>query len=220
METLCKLKDIKDVLNEKGYFCLGHGTGRSKNSKEVVKSIFENGLRTKDNSLFYTSIGLDTSDFDNLETKLNNWEHCESKKIILIRIPIEFINVIGDTADLNGERYGAFMIQKDESGKIRNYVDPKFIVGCYDASTHKFECNDKFERVLKKESLEILQKQYRESLEKTKARIQRIDEMTNNMIENQSIKDETNSIYDTSLLDNFDFDDEIEWDMPSNGPKL
>ena len=44
--------------------------------------------------------------------------------------------------------------------------------------------------------------------------------MTNNMIENQSIKDETNSIYDTSLLDNFDFDDEIEWDMPSNGPKL
>ena len=220
METICKLKDVMDVLNQKGYFCLGHGTGRSNDSKEVVKSIFENGLRTKDNSLFYTSIGLDTSDFDNLETKLNNWEHCESKKIILIRIPIEFINVIGDTADLNGERYGAFMIKKDESGKIRNYVDPKFIVGCYDANTQEFECNDKFERVLRKETLETLQKQYKEALEKTKDRLQRIDEMANNMIGNQPIKAEVNPIYDTSLLDNFDFDDEIEWDMPSTGPKL
>ena len=34
--------------------------------------------------------------------------------------------------------------------------------------------------------------------------------MTNNMIENQSIKDEVNPIYDKSLLDNFDFDDEID----------
>lgn len=219
METMCKLKDVMDVLNEKGYFCLGHGTGRSNDSKEVVKSIFENGLRTKDNSLYYTSIGLDTGDFDNLETKLNNWKHCESKKIILIRIPIEFINVIGDTADLNGERYGAFMIEKAENGKIRNYVDSKFIVGCYDSVTHEFEYNDKFERVLRKETLETLGKQYKEALEKTKARLQRI-EMTNNMIENQSIKDEVNPIYDKSLLDNFDFDDEIEWDMPSTGPKL
>ena len=60
---------------------------------------------------------------------------------------------------------------------------------------------------------------YKEALEKTKARLQRI-EMTNNMIENQSIKDKVNPIYDKSLLDNFDFDDEIEWDMPSAGPKL
>ena len=131
----------------------------------------------------------------------------------------EFINVIGDTADLNGERYGAFMIEKAENGKIRNYVDSKFIVGCYDSVTHEFECNDKFERVLRKETLETLRKQYKEALEKTKARLQRI-EMTNNMIENQSIKDEVNPIYDKSLLDNFDFDDEIEWDMPSTGPKL
>ena len=111
------------------------------------------------------------------------------------------------------------MIEKAENGKIRNYVDSKFIVGCYDSVTHEFECNDKFERVLRKETLETLRKQYKEALEKTKARLQRI-EMTNNMIENQSIKDEVNPIYDKSLLDNFDFDDEIEWDMPSTGPKL
>ena len=34
------------------------------------------------------------------------------------------------------------------------------------------------------------------------------------------IIDEVNPIYDKSLLDNFDFDDETEWDMPSIGPKL
>ena len=93
-------------------------------------------------------------------------------------------------------------------------------MGCYDANTQEFECNDKFERVLRKETLETLQKQYKEALEKTKDRLQRIDAMANNMIGNQPIKVEVNPIYDTSLLDNFDFDDEIEWDMPSTGPKL
>ena len=136
METLCTLSDIKDILNEERYFCLGHGTGRSGDKEEIVKSIFKTGLRTKDNSLFYTSIGLDTGDIEKLETKLNNWEHCESKKIILMRIPIKYINALGDTSDLDGERYGAFMLKREESGKIVNYVDPKLIIGFYYANNH------------------------------------------------------------------------------------
>lgn len=220
METLCTLSEIKDILNEEGYFCLGHGTGRGGNSEEVVKSIFKTGLRTKDNSLFYTSIGLDTGDIEKLETKLNNWEHCESKKIILIRIPIKYINALGDTSDLDGERYGAFMLKREESGKIVNYVDPKFIIGCYDANNHEFESNDKFEKSLSKESIETLEKQYGEALEKTKTRLERlsmITELEGNINQKENAQVIPN---DESVPENFDFDDEIEWDMPSEGQKL
>ena len=220
METLCTLNDIKDALNEEGYFCLGHGTGRSGDKEEIVKSIFKTGLRTKDNSLFYTSIGLDTSNIEKLETKLNNWEHLESKKIILIRRPIKYINVLGDSADLDGERYGAFMLEREESGKRVNYVDPKFIAGCYDTSVHEFESNDKFEKTLSRDSIETLEKQYRVTLEKTNARLERLNmitELGSNVNQKESVPEIT---YDKTLPENFDFDDEIEWDMPSEGPKL
>ena len=220
METLCTLNDIKDILNKDGYFCLGHGTGRSGDKAEIVKSIFKTGLRTKDNSLFYTSIGLDTSNIEKLETKLNNWEHCESKKIILIRIPIKYINVLGDTSDLDGERYGAFMLKREESGKMVNYVDPKFIVGCYDANTHEFESNEKFEKSLSRETMETLEKQYRLALEKTKTRLERLNMITklgSNVNQKENVPEIT---YDKTIPENFDFDEEIEWDMPSEGPKL
>ena len=220
METLCTLSDIKDILNEERYFCLGHGTGRSGDKEEIVKSIFKTGLRTKDNSLFYTSIGLDTGDIEKLETKLNNWEHCESKKIILIRIPIKYINALGDTSDLDGERYGAFMLKREESGKMVNYVDPKFIIGCYDANNHEFESNDKFEKSLSKESIETLEKQYGEALEKTKTRLERLSMITklgSNVNQKENVPEIT---YDKTLPENFDFDDETEWDMPSEGQKL
>lgn len=220
METLCSLSDIKDILNEERYFCLGHGTGRSGDKEEIVKSIFKTGLRTKDNSLFYTSIGLDTGDIEKLETKLNNWEHCESKKIILMRIPVKYINALGDTSDLDGERYGAFMLKREESGKIVNYVDPKFIIGCYDANNHEFESNDKFEKTLSKESIKTLEKQYGEALEKTKTRLERLSMITE--LEGNINQKENAQVIpsDKRFPENFDFDDEIEWDMPSEGQKL
>lgn len=220
METLCSLSDIKDILNEERYFCLGHGTGRSGDKEEIVKSIFKTGLRTKDNSLFYTSIGLDTGDIEKLETKLNNWEHCESKKIILMRIPVKYINALGDTSDLDGERYRAFMLKREESGKIVNYVDPKFIIGCYDANNHEFESNDKFEKTLSKESIKTLEKQYGEALEKTKTRLERLSMITE--LEGNINQKENAQVIpsDKRFPENFDFDDEIEWDMPSEGQKL
>lgn len=58
------LESIKNDLQNPDYVILGHGTGRSRNSDEIVQSIFTNGLRTKDNSLYYTTIGLDTSDLE------------------------------------------------------------------------------------------------------------------------------------------------------------
>ena len=194
MSKICRLEDIKELLNKDGYFVLGHGTGRAGNSNETIKSIFQNGLRTKDNSLYYTTIGLDASDINALKTKLCNWYHCDSKKVILIRIPIKYINVIGASGDLDGEKYGAFMIKHKESGRIINYLDPKFIVGCFDAENQYFEMNELFE----------------ETLEKTEKRIKRLQQSMEHKTNDLSIS----SIYDTQLPDNFDFDDEIEWDTP------
>lgn len=208
MSRNCRLEDIEGLLNEDGYFVLGHGTGRTTNSDDIVQSIFKNGLRTKDNSLYYTTIGLDTKDINALKTKLCNWYHCNSKKIILIRIPIKYINVIGSSADLDGEKYGAFMVKHEEGGRLINYLDPKFIVGCFDAENQYFEMNESFEEILTESSIDKLIKQYKESLEKTENRIKRLQ---------QNLESETNdfsvsTMYDTQLPDNFDFDDEIEWD--------
>lgn len=210
MSKICRLEDIKELLNKDGYFVLGHGTGRAGNSNETIKSIFQNGLRTKDNSLYYTTIGLDASDINALKTKLCNWYHCDSKKVILIRIPIKYINVIGASGDLDGEKYGAFMIKHKESGRIINYLDPKFIVGCFDAENQYFEMNELFEETLTESSINKLIKQYKETLEKTEKRIKRLQQSMEHKTNDLSIS----SIYDTQLPDNFDFDDEIEWDTP------
>lgn len=59
-ETYVTLEQLEPLLSESGYMCFGHGTGRKGNSDEVVDSIFSEGLRTKNNSLYYTTIGLST----------------------------------------------------------------------------------------------------------------------------------------------------------------
>ncbi len=148
-ENYVTLEQLKSLLFESGYMCYGHGIGRMGNSDEIVGSIFSEGLRTKDNSLYFTTVGLSTPtpelkeqykesglpepSIENLKEKFNNWQHLDSKKIIIARIPIEYINTMGDYCDRDGEMFGAFYIQKVQPNrKIINYLDPKFIVGCFD----------------------------------------------------------------------------------------
>ncbi len=59
-EKYVTLEQLESLLSQDGYMCYGHGTGRSSNSFEIVDQIFKKGLRTKDNSLYYTTIGLST----------------------------------------------------------------------------------------------------------------------------------------------------------------
>ena len=51
-DTYVKLEQLESMFSEPGYTYLGHGTGRSGNNDQVIDSIFENGLRTKDNCSF------------------------------------------------------------------------------------------------------------------------------------------------------------------------
>ena len=59
MNSECNIQALESILKDDKFLVLGHGTGRKGAGADVVKSIFENGLRTKDNSLYYTTIGLD-----------------------------------------------------------------------------------------------------------------------------------------------------------------
>jgi len=225
-DTYVSLEQLAPILSETGYICLGHGTGRSGNSNEVVDSIFDSGLRTKDNSLYYTTIVLSTPTpelkqqytemgipeptIDGLKNQFNNWEHQESKKIIIARIPTEYINQMGDRSDRDGEMYGAFYTQRTRpDGKITNYLDPKFIIGCFDAEKQAVRLNKSFEKTLTPETIEKLKEGYKKALEKTKARLQSYDKA---MIISNPQEQATTSEVDDKYMESFDFDEEIEWE--------
>ena len=229
-DTYVTLEQLEPLLSESGYSYFGHGTGRKGNSDEPVNSIFKEGLRTKDNTLYYTAVGLDvpTPEYiqkcqelgmaiptiDGLKQKLNNWGHEDSKKIIIIRLPDEFINYAGEHSDLDGEMYGAFYNEhRQENGKVNYYLDSKFIVGCYDVDKQAVRLNKDFERTLTPETLEQLKEKYKKTVEKTNARKERqtmgITQEEINLAQQQNQEPVVN--YNTDLYDNFDSDDDIDW---------
>lgn len=236
-DTYVSLEQLAPLLSESGYMCYGHGTGRTGNSDEVVDSIFNKGLRTKDNSMYFTTIGLSTPtpelieqykelglpepSIENLKKQFNNWQHQNSKKIIIARIPTEYINQMGDRSDGDGEMFGAFYIQEmQENGKSTNYLNPKFIVGCFDVEKQAVRLNKNFERTLSPETIEKLKAGYKIALEKTKARIDSSSLYVNpnpNIQEEQSVVQSQPSTTSFDSFD-FDFDENIEWeDMASIG---
>lgn len=233
-EAYVTLEELTPILSESGYLCVGHGTGRSGNSDEVVDSIFQNGLRTKDNSLYFTSIVLSTPTpelikqyeengmprptIEGLQQQLNNWQHQDSKKVIIARIPMEYINMIGDRSDLDGEMYGAFMITRlQEDGTPRYYLDSKFILGSYDVDTQTVKLNKSFERTLSERTKRQLQDGYAKAVAKTKKRNEVNILFPNVAPTSENIQLQKETTFD---LPDFDFDDEINWEIAeSNKPK-
>ena len=215
------LEALAPLLSESGYLCLGHGTGRLGGYDNVVDSIFEDGLRTKDNSLYLTTIGLSTPTpeikeqakdlglseptIDSLKITFNNWPHQNSKQIIIARIPIKYINMMGDTGALDGERYGAFMrTRTSETGKVTNYLDPKFILGCFDVEKQMVRLNPHFEKQLSPETIAALSSKHIEMLEKTKDRVKRTMEASafqNSFSQDFIVTDDT---FDSSDWDSFE----------------
>ena len=233
-DTYVKLEQLESMFSEPGYTYLGHGTGRSGNNDQVIDSIFENGLRTKDNSLYYTSIGLSVPSpeikesyreagipeptIDALKESFNNWQHQDSKKVIIMRLPTEYINMLGNRSDLDGEMFGAFYNElKQNDGKSINYLDPKFIVGCFDVDKQAVRLNHGFEKNLSPESIEKLKEGYNKAVSKTEARLKR-EEQDDLLRKNQLGEmmqefdnQQTNEISDSYGLSDFDWDDNIEW---------
>lgn len=231
---------LESILTEDGYIYLGHGTGRNGNSNDLVNTIFKEGLRTKDNSLYYTTLGLsvpsqklisqyqelgiDVPTMQTLQEQLNNWSHLDSKKIILMKIPIEYINELADSGDLGGERYGAFMLQKtDENGKVTNYLDPKFIIGCYDVETETVILNKSFEKELSPATKNELEEKVTDLRNKVRERNNTFDILANEEVIEQeqydgpvdewgfpilgSLNEKESLTFDNSL-------DDFDWGLP------
>ena len=226
-DTYVSLEKLESLFSESGYAFFGHGTGRRDNSDEVVDSIFSEGLRTKDNSLYFTAVGLSTPTpeikeankklgikeptMEGLKDQLNNWHHLDSKKIIIARLPIEYINNTGDHSDLDGEQFGAFYIQEIQpNGKATNYLDPKFIVGCYDAEKQSVRLNKNFERTLNESTIIKLREGYKKALEKTKNRLSKtaLPFINNN---NTKVESMPTATLDFDTIDSFDFPD-LDWE--------
>ena len=224
-----KIEELEKLFSDTGYICLGHGIGRSGDSDDIVNMIFNNGLRTKDNSLYFTTVvlstptpelkqqyndlGLPLPSMESLKNQLNNWQHLDSKKIIIARIPTKYINTNGDRSDKDGEMYGAFMTEELSSeGKVTYYLDPKFIVGCFDVEKQEIELNSKFEPDLLPSSIARLESRYKRVLEKTRERLKKLEETIIFQQETLQPAQENIEYYQYSTDD--DFFDDIEWDTP------
>lgn len=232
-----KIEELKKIFSDTGYICLGHGIGRRGDSSNIVNMIFNNGLRTKNNSLYFTTVvlssptpeikqqyhdlGLPLPSIESLKNQLNNWQHLSSKKIIIARIPTKYININGDRSDRDGEMYGAFMTEKlSREGKVTYYLDPKFIIGCFDVEKQETELNNKFEPDLLPSSIAQLESRYKRVLEKTRERLKQLEETI--FFQQEILQPVNESVEYPQCSNPHDFFDEVEWDIPKeqNGKSM
>lgn len=236
-EKYVALEQLEPLLSESGYMCLGHGTSRSGDSDEIVDSIFKEGLRTKDNSLYYTTVilstptpefkkmhqesGLPEPSIDQLKEQFHHWKHLDSKKIIIARIPKAYINEMGDISDLDGERYGAFYTEKQMPNKVVYYLNPKFIVGCYDVEKQMVKLNPRFEKEFTQETIVAMAAGHKKALEKLQKRLDRVampfatHKQDSNLTQ---IATQTGPTFDNFDADDIDWDAlDFDWDDPGVG---
>jgi hypothetical protein len=212
------LEQLKNVLTEEGFTIFGHGTGG--NNIEVVNSIFKNGLRASHTSIFYTSIGLEVDkDLKKFKAKLDNWQHLDSENIILMKLPNQYFNILGDSMDLDCERTGAFVNQRvDEKGNITYYLDPKFILGSYNRNTGQVTINPSFEFQLTEQSIQQMTEKLSKIKEKVKRKNEGLFQQVNDLSEiyqtttenSMPSYDYNNSEFDiNSTFDSLNWDDEF-----------
>lgn len=231
------LEQLEPLLSENGFEVLGHGTGRRGESEEIVNSIFEEGLRVKGNCLPQTTIrlsvpsqeiidankqfGVSEPTMEELKESLDHWPHLDSSNIIIARVPREYINTSADIGDLGGQRYRAFYTKKDEgNGKDRYYLDPAFIIGCYDREKGQVLLNSKFEREYSPERIAKMIEGKKEALEEIKARAEFLKNNPLGIDYSQSIEEEPQeNISDDAWVN--DWGDEFPpLDDVKQGPKM
>lgn len=164
-------KEIENKFANEGNQYYAHGIGAY--DKNVIKSIFENGLRCSHNELYWTVLefgkGSDSL-FREKEALMNNWEHKGSKHIMIASLPEVFHLLDVKGTALFQKRHAAFYnnISPEEASKLGIspglYLKPEFIMGMYDAEKKDFVVNDRYYENLPEEEqrkiLEDVKKQY------------------------------------------------------------
>ena len=148
-------KRIEDYFSNSNNIYHGHGIGNVKKgetlSEEIMKSIFENGLRTNNAQMFWTTKGLGKGSetlFDEQIENFENWGH-SSTKIIIVSLPEEYYIFNRNLANesISPAAFYKFMTE-EEATKLGlsqgAYVMPEFVVGMYDSVTRSFIENDMY----------------------------------------------------------------------------
>lgn len=155
--------EIRNKFKNSSNCYYGHGIGAYDEKK--MKSIFDNGLRCSHEQLYFTTIALGLGSenlFDENSDLLNNWEHKDSRQIIIASVPIKY-NLLDITGtDLYGMGQAAFYneISQDEAQKLNiapgYYLRPEFVLGMYDADKKEFVSNDNYYENLKQSEQDLL----------------------------------------------------------------
>lgn len=143
--------EIKKAFSDSSVYYFGHGTT---GDETVLKSILQNGLKTVNpeeiRAYSNTLRGLDSTTvflgsgnnqlFEQEKENLNNWPHKDSKNIVIISLPKEYVLRITEIGTL-ADQYKPFYIGSEKQGfNLR----PEFIKGIYNAETHSFTENANF----------------------------------------------------------------------------
>lgn len=155
--------DIKDNFTNESNEYRGHGIGSY--SEEKIKSIFNNGLRCSHNALDFTTLPLGQGSetlFEENKPLMDNWQHKNSKQIIIVSVPIKYkiLDIMG--TGLYKQEHAAFYntISREEADKLQvatgRYVKPEFVMGMYNAETEQFISNDKYYENLPENEQEII----------------------------------------------------------------
>ena len=162
------LEDLKKILNnnENGYY--GHGTN---GDKDVIDSIFKNGLRCSHGSMYFTTcvFGRPEDIDESIYEKLNNWPHLEADKVVIVSLPIKY-NILespGMKTYHQGSYAFCYDVEGDENLAPGKYVMPEFVVGCYNAQTKEFERNSRYYELLPQEEQDKVFEQVKKNYAKT-----------------------------------------------------
>jgi len=164
------LEDLKKILNNNENCYYGHGTN---GGKAVIDSIFKNGLRCSNNSLYFTScvFGRPEDIDESIYEQLNNWPHLEAEKVVIVSLPVHFHILETPGLGTPKQAYDAFCYRVTDNEIVSQgkYVMPEFIVGCYNAQTKEFERNSRYYELLSSEEqtkvIEQIKKNYAQTLE-------------------------------------------------------
>lgn len=170
----------------------GHGTGSSGDDHAVVESIFQDGLKgweaggskfadkasSKHPEEIFGSTDLNNTaaalwdssssqELREIRPALNS-SHRGSRNVILMRLPHEYFNQLGDPHERTKP---FFTVHEDDTGHPYNYVDRRLIIGNYDNQTGKIELNDYFEPEIEGDFKAELDQRLSEAKQKTEARL-------------------------------------------------
>ena len=162
------LENINIILNNNKNCYHGHGTNGDDN---VISSIFNNGLRCSNNSMYFTTctLGIGGEIDDEIYDKLNNWPHQDADNVVIVSLPIKY-NIL-ELPELGTVHSGydafCYSVENNENLLQGKYVKPEFIVGCYNARTKEFKKNDKYYELLSQEEQKKLFEQVKENYAQT-----------------------------------------------------